>query len=95
MNVTGHLMERLGWENIGMCIILKLLLLLQVQLPILCQYSPESGIREGSSLSKNWPKIPRHANKTSIEDNWDAHSRFVIILSERSAQVNSMEGRAK
>ena len=36
------------------------------QLPYFCGHVPnESGTRAGGSLSENWPKRPRHSNKTS------------------------------
>ena len=59
--------SRLGWEHINTwkhpqttssCCRRKL--------PYFCGHVPqESGTRAGGSLSENWPKRPRHANKTS------------------------------
>jgi len=59
--------SRLGWEKIetwqhpqttsSWC---------RRQIPYFCGHVPnESGTRAGGSLSENWPKRPRHANKTS------------------------------
>ena len=58
-----------GWveRRLTLASILKLLLVVAGgNFPIFVVMIPqESGTREGGLLSKNLPKIPRHANKTS------------------------------
>ena len=59
------------------------------KLPYFCGHVPqESGTRAGGSLSKNWPKIPSHANKTP-----DWRQLRMLILDWWSFWVNEVHKR--
>ena len=65
--LTGHLVEDTGWGVYWQGSILKLLLtVVGGNFPIIVVMIPqESGIGAGGSLSKNWPRRPRHYYKIS------------------------------
>ena len=67
------------------------------QLPYFCRHVPQkSGTRAGGSLSENWPKIPRHANKNLLLNSAKAaHYLLVKFLSKISAQEIQWRGLAE
>ena len=82
--------NRLGWEQIdtwqhpqtnSSCY--------RSKLPYFCGHVPqESGTRAGGSLSENWPKRPRHADKTTHR----IQLRLLILYLWNWCTRSSMEG---